>query len=84
MIVEGAGTGDGIYRFPITGNETVLDAVAQINGLQQVSSKKIWIARPTPDPCDVQILPVDYFAVTKERGNLKQLPVDARRPRIHL
>ncbi|MBM4059390.1 MAG: hypothetical protein FJ275_14320, partial [Planctomycetes bacterium] len=33
VITEGAGFGDNIARFPVTGNETVLDAISQINGL---------------------------------------------------
>jgi len=77
-VLEGAGLGDGIYRNPVTGNETVLDAIAQINGLQQVSSKKIWIARPTRDH-RVQILPVDYLAITKHADpttNYQLLPGD--------
>lgn len=64
VITEGAGMGDGVTRFPVTGNETVLDAIANINGLTQVSSKKIWIARPSPDMVGCQILPVDWKAVT--------------------
>jgi polysaccharide export outer membrane protein len=66
IITEGAGFGDGVNRFPITGNETVLDAISQINGLSQVSSKKIWVSRPAPagTGCD-QILPVDWVAITK-------------------
>lgn len=66
IITEGAGFGDGVNRLPITGNETVLDAISQINGLSQVSSKQIWIARPAPGGvgCD-QILPVDWVAITK-------------------
>lgn len=66
IITEGAGFGDGVNRFPVTGNETVLDAIAQINGLSQVSSKKIWISRPAPQQvgCD-QILPVDWVSITK-------------------
>ena len=32
VITEGAGQGDNVARFPVTGNETVLDAVAQIVG----------------------------------------------------
>lgn len=79
IVLQGAGLGDGVYRFPITGNETVLDAIAQIQGLEQVSSKKIWIARPSRDSSDVKILPVDWFAVT-ERGsaetNYQILPGD--------
>jgi polysaccharide export outer membrane protein len=66
IITEGAGFGDGVNRFPVTGSETVLDAIAQINGLSQVSSKKIWISRPAPAQvgCD-QILPVDWVSITK-------------------
>jgi polysaccharide export outer membrane protein len=65
VITQGAGLGDGVARFPITGNETVLDAIANINGLEAISSKKIWIARPSPagNGCD-QILPVDWPSVT--------------------
>ena len=58
--------GDGVYRFPITGNETVLDAISQINGLQQVSSKRIWIARPSNDPSKVQTLPVKWEEITAQ------------------
>ena len=48
VITQGAGLGDSVRRLPVTGNETVLDAVSQVNGLSQVSSKKMWIARPAP------------------------------------
>jgi polysaccharide export outer membrane protein len=50
----------------VTGNETVLDAVSLVGGLQSVSSTKIWISRPAPDgaPC-YQVLPVNWQAVTK-------------------
>jgi polysaccharide export outer membrane protein len=67
VITDGAGFGEGVYRQPITGNETVLDAVSAIYGLPAVASKKrIWIARPTPGRpgCD-QVLPVDWLAITK-------------------
>jgi polysaccharide export outer membrane protein len=65
VITEGAGTGDRVVRFPITGNETVLDAISNVNGLQQISSKRIWVARPTPSSNEVQVLPVDWVAVSK-------------------
>ena len=66
VITEGAGQGDNVARFPVTGNETVLDAIAQINGLSKLSSKDIWIARPAPSGigCD-QVLPVDIEAIMK-------------------
>jgi polysaccharide export outer membrane protein len=66
IITEGAGFGDQIAKVPITGNETVLDAIATIGGLTRASSKKIWISRPAPHGmgCD-QILPIDFEAITK-------------------
>lgn len=65
IIMQGAELGDVVYRFPVTGNDTVLDAMALINGMEQVSSKKIWISRPTSDPCECQVLPVDWYALTE-------------------
>ncbi len=65
IVLQGAELGDAVYRYPITGNDTVLDAISQINGLEQVSSKKIWIARPTSDQCECQVLPVDWYALTE-------------------
>jgi len=48
VIMEGAGFGDRIQKFSYTGNETVLDAIADINGMDRVSSKRVWIARSSP------------------------------------
>ncbi len=66
IVTEGSANGDYIVRVPITGNETVLDALTQVNGLSPLSNKKIWLARPAPYEfqCE-QILPVDYEAVTR-------------------
>jgi polysaccharide export outer membrane protein len=80
VITEGAGQGDTLVRVPITGNETVLDALAQVNGLSRLSSKNIWIARPAPGGvnCD-QILPVSWAEITKEGAtatNYQVLPGD--------
>ena len=78
IVTQGAGLGDGVYRFPITGNETVLDAISQINGLQRVSSRKIWIARPT-DKGGVQRLEVSWKDITANadaRSNFQILPGD--------
>ncbi len=66
VVTEGAGLGDTITRLPVTGNETVLDAIANVNGITEVSSKRIWIARPSPYCDEVQILPVDYKAITAQ------------------
>lgn len=80
IILEATGNGDVVGRLPITGNETVLDAVSQVNGLSRLSSKNIWIARPAPSGagCDV-ILPVDWKEITKGAAtatNYQVLPGD--------
>jgi polysaccharide export outer membrane protein len=79
IVTQGAGLGDGVYRFPITGNETVLDAISQINGLGQVSSKRIWVARPTDIPGRAERLPVCWEQITANadaRSNYQLLPGD--------
>ena len=65
VITDFAGAGEQVVKFPSTGNETVLDAVSQIGGLSSVSSKRLWIARPAPNGCGDQILPVDWKGITR-------------------
>jgi len=67
IIADGGGYGEQVYRVLCTGNETILDAVAQVEGLPRVASKKkIWIARATPTEVhSPQVLPVDWVAVTQ-------------------
>lgn len=81
IVTDGGGAGEQVFRFPCTGNETVLDAIAQINGLPVVASKKdIWIARPGPaDLGHEQVLPVDWDAIVRggqTRTNYQVLPGD--------
>jgi polysaccharide biosynthesis/export protein len=80
IITEGAGFGDNLVRLPVTGNETVLDAVSNIGGLSRVSSKRIWISRPAPNGVGcAQILPVDWEAITRDAvtsTNYQLLPGD--------
>lgn len=66
VITEGAGLGDNVRRIPVTGNDTVLDALSAVDGLSQVSSAEIWVARPAPGGfgCE-QILPVDYDSIAR-------------------
>src|SRR5205823_2936382 len=53
VITDGAGFGEGVFKFPIVGSETVLDAVSNIQGLHQVASKRhIWVARRGPGGCN--------------------------------
>jgi polysaccharide export outer membrane protein len=79
VILDGGGIGQSVFRQPITGNETVLDAIGQVNGLGPVSDRhRIWIARPGPDGCET-ILPVDWNALTMKGAtgtNYQILPGD--------
>jgi polysaccharide export outer membrane protein len=79
VITDFAGSGEQVVRLPSTGNETVLDAISLVGGLSAVSSKRLWIARPAPDGCGDQILPVDWKGITRRgntRTNYQLLPGD--------
>ena len=80
VISDGGGFGEQVARLPYTGNETVLDAISQINGLSEVSSKRIWIARPGPsDTSTAQILEVEWEDITalgQTATNYQLLPGD--------
>ena len=66
IITQGAGNGDNVAEFPVTGNETVLDAIANLGGISPVSSTRIFIARPAPNGvgCE-QILPVNWDEISR-------------------
>lgn len=66
VIMDGGGSGQQVVRLPMTGNETVLDAIANVNGLSPVSSTHhIWVARPAPSASGpYQVLPVDWYSVS--------------------
>ncbi|MFO0799142.1 MAG: polysaccharide biosynthesis/export family protein [Gemmataceae bacterium] len=67
VITDGGGYGEQVYPFPVQGSEKVLDAIANINGLPAVASKRnIWVARRCPHPDQPwQILPVDWVGITQ-------------------
>lgn len=81
VIYDGANRGQQVVRLPVTGKDTVLDAVSQLFGLSPVSSTtSIWVARPSPTNVDEElILPVDWNAITtrgKVATNYQLLPGD--------
>jgi protein involved in polysaccharide export with SLBB domain len=80
VITDFAGSGEQVARLPHTGNETVLDAVSLVGGLSAVSSRKIWVARPSPTDCgNDQILPVDWCGITRKgqvKTNYQLMPYD--------
>jgi polysaccharide export outer membrane protein len=80
VIVATTNEGEVIKRFPSTGNETVLDALGQIETLSPVSSKTMWVARAAPGKvgCE-QILPVDWDGIARggeTETNYQLLPGD--------
>jgi polysaccharide export outer membrane protein len=80
IITDGGGLGEQVFRFPVTGNETVLDALSQIYGLPPVASRKrIWLARPVPHKEHPQVYPINWKALTRcgdPSTNYQVLPGD--------
>ena len=79
VITQGGGLGDELVRLPYTGNETVIDALSQINGLSYVSSSCMWVARPNREQGSSVMLPVDWDGITQRADvstNYQLLPGD--------
>jgi polysaccharide export outer membrane protein len=66
VITDGAGQGEQVLRFPVTGSETVLDAVSKVNGLSPVSSRhRVWLVRPASPHEGDQVFAVDWKGITR-------------------
>lgn len=80
VITQGAGLGDRVISLPFRGNETVLDAIGEVEGLTSVSSTTMWLARPALACRDgIQIMPVDWRGITQNGDtttNYQVLPGD--------
>jgi polysaccharide export outer membrane protein len=81
VIFDSGFNGGGIlFKLPVTGNETVIDAISQVGGLSTTADyKRIWIARPAPLGSCPQVLPVDWKAITEDADvatNYQILPGD--------
>jgi len=80
VITQGGGGGDRVNRMPVTGNETVLDVISQVGGLQPGLATKIWIARAGRDwQGRHRILPIDWDSITQYgeiETNYQVLPGD--------
>ncbi len=79
VIFQSAAMGEQVLAFPYTGNETVLKAIANTQGLAPNSSKRIWVARPVGNSHKSVVLPVDWVAVTAygvPHTNYQLLPGD--------
>lgn len=80
IVFDFGGAGQQLIRLPVTGNDTVLDAISQVNGLTAVSDpKSVWVARSAAAGEPDQILPVDWPALTcrgRSETNYQLLPND--------
>lgn len=80
VVTQGVAAGDKVARMPITGNETVLDAFAQVGRLPPPRTTKIWISRPTINGTgDAKILPVNLDDITQGNSttsNYQLMPGD--------
>jgi protein involved in polysaccharide export with SLBB domain len=66
VITQSATQGDNVQQFPITGNETVLDAVAHLGGPSVPVSAALFVARPASSPVGREkILPVNWQEISR-------------------
>jgi protein involved in polysaccharide export with SLBB domain len=79
IVVETPGQGDSIVAAPVTGNETVLDAISLIGGFGQMQQTTTTIHVARPSLTGERILPVDYKSITRGAStntNYQLLPGD--------
>jgi RNA polymerase sigma factor (sigma-70 family) len=72
VLTDLAGKGQHVYRFPATGKETVLDAVAQVEGLPPEASRcRLWVERANGKAGGRQeVLRVDWEGIAS-RGEFR-------------
>ncbi|MBM3982127.1 MAG: hypothetical protein FJ304_18060 [Planctomycetes bacterium] len=67
VVTDFAGDGEQVARLPCFGNETVLDAVAQVGGAAEAAKRSVRVVRPRANGAGDEVLPVDWAAIT-QRG----------------
>jgi protein involved in polysaccharide export with SLBB domain len=83
VISEGRGLGDHVERLPITGSETVLDAVAALGSIPKPETVEIVLTRPAPNGVGPdKVIPIDWNAIANEgvaSANYQLFPGDRLR-----
>jgi beta-lactamase regulating signal transducer with metallopeptidase domain/protein involved in polysaccharide export with SLBB domain len=66
IITQSGGGGDDVVRLPVTGNETVLDAIAAVDAELKGAPTQMWIARPAAHGVgNEQILRINWSAISR-------------------
>jgi protein involved in polysaccharide export with SLBB domain len=80
VIAEDDHGGEQVVRLPLTGNDTVLDALSQSGLAFKARGSRIWVSRPPQGKGDEEkVLPVDWAAITRRGAaatNYQLLPGD--------
>lgn len=79
VVFDYGGAGQQVVRQPITGNETVLDAIGQVGGLPVVTDGRDIRVTRRHAGCEPQVLPVDWKRIIDEGDtstNYQLLPGD--------
>ena len=79
-VIQESNNGDTVVSVPITGNETVLDAIAQIGGLNAAGLTLVYIVRqPLSGLVSPATIPVEWSKIARgesETTNYQLLPGD--------
>ena len=66
IVFDFGGAGQQVTRLPLTGTETVLDAISQTSGLPTVADgTNMWVSRAQPAGCPPLVLPIDWSGVVE-------------------
>jgi polysaccharide export outer membrane protein len=79
VIFDSAAHGIEVKKYPYTGNELVMDAISNTEGLRPYSSRRMWLARPVANSNKPVLLPVDWTDIAiygKTDTNYQLLPGD--------
>jgi len=75
-VISGSDDGQQVVRIACKGNETVADAIRQVNGLATLAEKSsVWIARPAPNGQANQVLRVDWRGIVGEKRMATDYPI---------
>lgn len=64
-VITSSGSGEQVAVFPLTGNETVLDAIANIGSAVETANKSIRVVRKRTNGRTPEVLPVDWHGITE-------------------